>query len=121
MEFEFDNFKDSFSFGIKYLPVTAKIAFVALFFGIVFGLLIAIVRYYKIPVLSQLLAVIVTLYQGLPTMVALLIYNLLFSIYIGDIIKLLHLNIAVRAISLLHTLHYLFSPRRVFPRLSGEH
>ncbi len=96
MEFEYGNFKVSFKYGMEYLHVTAKITFIALFFGVVIGLVVAVVRHYKIPVISQILTVFVTLYQGLPVMVALLIYNLLFSFYIADIIRILHLNVQVR-------------------------
>ena len=96
MGFEYDNFLDSLSYGIRYLPVTAKLAFTALFVGIIVGLVVAVVRHYKIPVLSQFLAVFVTIYQGIPTMAALLVYNLLFSSLIGDIINALHLKVAVR-------------------------
>lgn len=96
MEFEYDNFLDSLHYAIQYLPVTAKLVFFALAFGIVFGMIVAIIRYYKIPVISQILAVFVTIYQGIPSMVAFLIYNLLYSFYIGDIINFLHLNVEVR-------------------------
>ena len=78
MGFEYDNFLDSLHYAVYYLPITAKLAFAALVIGIIIGLIVAIIRYYRIPVLSQLLSVLITVYQGIPTMVALLLYNLLF-------------------------------------------
>lgn len=96
MGFTLNNFIESLKSGLSYLPVTAKLTFTAVVFGILFGLLIAVLRYYKVPVISKILTVFVTIYQGFPMMVALLIYNLLFSFYIGPIIQFFHLGIEVR-------------------------
>ena len=99
MGFKLDNFIESLKSGIKYLPVTAKLTLVAVVIGLIIGLFIAIFRYYKIPVISHILTVFITIYQGLPMMVALLIYNLLFSYYIGPFIDFFHLNIDVNKVN----------------------
>ncbi|MBQ8085827.1 MAG: ABC transporter permease subunit [Lachnospiraceae bacterium] len=99
MGFEYDNFLDSLHYAVYYLPITAKLAFAALVIGIIIGLIVAIIRYYRIPVLSQLLSVLITVYQGIPTMVALLLYNLLFSFLIGGVVEGLGLNVEVRDVS----------------------
>ena len=99
MGFKLDNFTESLKSGIKYLPVTAKLTLVAVVIGLIIGLFIAIFRYYKIPVISHILTVFITIYQGLPMMVALLIYNLLFSYYIGPFIDFFHLNIDVNKVN----------------------
>ncbi|MCH5267876.1 MAG: amino acid ABC transporter permease [Lachnospiraceae bacterium] len=85
MEFHFDYLVDSLKYGFMYLPVTVKLALISYAIGVVIGLVIAIVRTYRVPVLTQIFAAFVAIYQGVPTMVALLIYNLLFITCFNDV------------------------------------
>jgi L-cystine transport system permease protein len=64
--------------GLKYLPNTLIMAFVSVGLGAALGLLIAIARFFKVPVLSQALAVFVTVYNGVPIVVAMMVYNIIF-------------------------------------------
>lgn len=90
MEFRFDYLADSLKYGFMYLPVTAKLALLSYAVGIALGLVIAIIRNYKIPILTQLFAAFVAVYQGVPAMVALLIYNLLFITCFNDVAAFFH-------------------------------
>jgi L-cystine transport system permease protein len=69
------------------LPVTLVISFVSMIVGTLFGLVIALVKVYKVPVLSQIFTVIVSFTRGTPLLVQLLL------IYYGvPILILMFLN-----------------------------
>lgn len=92
MNFNLAHFNESLVYGLKYLPNTLRLVFVPLAIGLMLGTVIALVRVYKVPVLCKLLAVFVTVYQGVPIVVALMIYNLVFMLKFNDLASLLHLK-----------------------------
>ncbi|MCM6826303.1 hypothetical protein [Leuconostoc mesenteroides] len=51
---------------IPYIPITIYMAFVSLILGGLLGLVIALVRHYKVPVLSQLFTIMITILKGVP-------------------------------------------------------
>lgn len=95
MLFRFDYFIESLKYGFEYLPVTMKLTLISYLVGIIGGLIIAIIRVYHVPVLSQFFAAFVTIYQGIPTMVALLLYQLLFLSTFNSFAAALHLNVSL--------------------------
>lgn len=95
MSFSFSNFTDSLLSAISYAPVTIKMTLVCFVFGMIFGTIIATIRFYKVPVLSQILAVFVTVYMGLPTMVALMLYNILFMTFYNDVAAAFHITVPI--------------------------
>lgn len=58
---------------IKYLPVTLKLAVFSMIIAIVLGLLLAVVKVKKIPVLNQIVGVYVSIIRGTPIIVQLYI------------------------------------------------
>ncbi|MDR2043625.1 MAG: amino acid ABC transporter permease [Clostridium sp.] len=56
---------------LKYLPVTLEIAVVSMFFALVVGFLVALIKMRKIPVLSQLASFYVSFTRGTPVIVQL--------------------------------------------------
>lgn len=58
---------------LKYFPVTMELTVVAMAIGVVFGLILALIRVYKVPVLSQIAAAFVSLIRGTPVLVQLYI------------------------------------------------
>ncbi|AYD40932.1 amino acid ABC transporter permease [Clostridium fermenticellae] len=75
-----DNVKyiaDLFKSIIKYTPLDVSIAILSMAFAVVIGLLIALIRNNKIPVLSQLASFYVLFFRAVPTLVE------LFLIYYG--------------------------------------
>lgn len=92
MNFNLAHFNESLVYGLKYLPNTLRLVFIPLAIGLILGTVIALVRVYKVPVLCKLLAVFVTVYQGVPIVVALMIYNLVFMLKFNDLASLLHLK-----------------------------
>ncbi|MBP5493674.1 MAG: ABC transporter permease subunit, partial [Lachnospiraceae bacterium] len=58
---------------LKYLPTTLYLTFIALVIGLSIGLLIAVIRINKVPVLNQLSIGFVSLMRGTPIIVQLYI------------------------------------------------
>lgn len=58
---------------LKYLPITLELTLVAMIVGIVLGLLIAVIRIHKVPVLSQICGFFVSIIRGTPIIVQLYI------------------------------------------------
>lgn len=90
MNISLEAITESFIYGIKYLPKTLALICIPLLIGLVFGTLIALLRVYKVPVLSQLFAIFVSVYQGIPIVVAMLIYNLIYLMKCDSILKFIH-------------------------------
>jgi L-cystine transport system permease protein len=70
-------FIDSFPKLLSRLPITLYIVVVALLFGMLIGTYIALVRLYKVPILSPLATSYVSFVRGIPILV------LLYIVYIG--------------------------------------
>ena len=78
MSFNANYFLESLVSAICYIPVTLKVALISYVIGLTAGLLISLICEYRIPVISRVLSAFVTVYMGLPLVVALLIYQLIF-------------------------------------------
>jgi L-cystine transport system permease protein len=90
MDIKAEAIAESFVEALKYLPQTLKLILVPLAIGIIIGTLVALIRVYKVPVLSQLFAVFIPLYQGIPIAVALVIYNLIYLMKCDDVLRFFH-------------------------------
>lgn len=99
MSFSFSNFVEALVSAFKYAPVTIELTAITFVISLVLGTLIATVRHYKVPVISQILAVFVTVYMGLPMMVALLLYNLLFMTFYNDFANAFNIQIPISDIN----------------------
>lgn len=99
MSVNFDSFAASASYAVKSLPLTIYVLAVSVLIGIAAGSVIALVRFYKIPVISQILAVAVAIYQGIPFIVLLMIYNLIYIMTMPDILAMLHISKSIADIN----------------------
>lgn len=95
MSFSVSSFLESLVSALAYAPVTIKLTAITFVVSLILGTIIATIRYYKVPVLSQIFAVFVTAYLGLPTMVALLLYNIIFMTCYADVANLLHITVPI--------------------------
>ncbi len=86
---------DGINSAVKYFPNTLQLVFISLAIGLVIGTIFALIRYYHFPLLSKIIALFIVIYQGIPIVVALLIYHLLFMNYLGDILGFFHSKIKV--------------------------
>lgn len=92
MIFNFDNFLESLVASVKTIPVTLLLAFVAFGISLILGVFIAAVRIYRIPIISQISTFFVAVYSGIPIVVALLIYQLIYQANYQKITIMFHLT-----------------------------
>lgn len=71
---------------LKYLPETLELAVISLIIGLVLGLIIALVKIKKVPVLSQIFSVYISVLRGTPIIVQ------LYITYFGIPILLRYIN-----------------------------
>ena len=87
--------------GFSYLGNTLKISVIAILLGTIIALIIALVRFYRIPVLSQVFAFFVTVYRGIPIMLILLIGHLLYVMYFDSVARALHLSVTIKDVDII--------------------
>lgn len=78
MRFNIAYFVQCLGYGLKYFPVTLQLAFIPLGLSLIFGTIIAMIRLYRVPVAAKVCDVIVPFYNGIPVIVTLLIYHLVY-------------------------------------------
>lgn len=100
MPFSFEMFLECLKAGAHYIPVTVEITLISYIASIVLGMLIAILRSYRVPVISQILAAFITVYRGVPVTVALVVYNLLFMTYYAKVTGFLGIKIPLSEVNL---------------------
>ncbi|WP_408071937.1 amino acid ABC transporter permease [Butyrivibrio sp. JL13D10] len=91
MTFNTNSFYEALISAFKYAPVTLELTAVTFVISLVIGTVIATIRHYRVPVISQILGIFVTVYMGLPMMVALVLYNLLFMTFYNDFAGAFHI------------------------------
>ena len=99
MQFSFQAMFKSIAYSIHYLGITLLIPLVALIIGIVFGLAIALLRYYKAKVAAPVLQVVITLFKGVPIVLILLALYLFCSTAFDPIAQSLHWSIRFKNIN----------------------
>ncbi|PVX38797.1 amino acid ABC transporter membrane protein (PAAT family) [Pasteurella langaaensis DSM 22999] len=78
MNFDFSYFLSVFPEIIGYLPTTLLISVVSILVAIIFGLCIALIRIQRYAIIDQILAVYISLFRSMPSVV------LLFLVYYGS-------------------------------------
>ena len=79
MVIDFTAIAEAFKAAVPFIPVTLRLALIPLFIGSLLGLLIALVRFYQVPVLSKVLGGFITIGKGIPVVLSLMVAYLLFS------------------------------------------
>lgn len=102
MEISLEYIIEGIRSALIYFPNTLRLVFTALLVGIIIGTLFALARFYKVPVIGKLIAVFVTIYQGIPIVVALLIYHLLFINYLGGFLSFWHISKEVSEVNTIY-------------------
>lgn len=93
---------NAFLAGLSYAPVTIKLTIIVLIFATIIGGLVAIVRFYKVPVLSQIFAFLITTYQGVPVMVALVLFNLIFLTQYQSFAAFFHIHKDISQVNVIY-------------------
>lgn len=82
--------------GAAYIPASLQMALIAFALATVIGFFIATVRFYKVPILSQLLAFFTTVLMGIPNVLALNVIYLFFTLTINDVAIALGLPFTIK-------------------------
>ncbi|BDC97638.1 amino acid ABC transporter permease [Treponema saccharophilum] len=85
MSFSTDYFFQCLVSGAKYIHITLFIGLLPTFVGITFGCVIALARIRNVPFLSKLLEVLVSVQVGVPLMVNLLIFYLVYLVLLPSV------------------------------------
>lgn len=99
MIFKFPDFIECLRSGLKYLPNTLIMTFVPVAVGLIIGGVVAILRLYRVKVISQILAVIVTIYNGIPFVLTLMLLNTFYTLNFDKIAKALHINASITTVN----------------------
>lgn len=90
--FSWDEFRSSFPKILAKFPVTLEIVIVAMLIGLLLGIVLALFRIKKVPVLSQLAGIYISYIRGVPVLVQ------LFVVYYGLPMLLRHFDIDTSSI-----------------------
>lgn len=93
-----DFFQECILVGIRHIPVTLKMTVIVFLVSVVLGFLVATVRFYKVPVVSQFLNGFITIYLGIPLMLAINVYYLIFITFYNPVMRFLHISSTLRDI-----------------------
>ena len=78
MKFSFEYLWKCLLSGLVYIPVTLRLALIPLFIALFLGTLIALARIFKVPVVEKVFKAFVAVYSGIPLMITLLIFHLIY-------------------------------------------
>lgn len=80
MQFSFEYLGKCLVSGIRYIPVTMELSVLTILLGLLLGAFIASARIYRLRFIHKFFEIFVSIYAGIPVMVSLLIYNLLYLV-----------------------------------------
>jgi L-cystine transport system permease protein len=75
------------------IPITLWVALSSMLIGIIMGLLIALVRFFRIKLLSPILRYAVTIIRGVPVILILFIFYVTTAYYFNPVMDALHISI----------------------------
>ena len=78
MKFNFAYLVKCLQSGVIYIPMTLKLALIPFVIALFTGTLIALARIYKVPVVEKVFKVFVAIYSGIPLIVTMLIFHLIY-------------------------------------------
>jgi L-cystine transport system permease protein len=93
---------DSLVFALRFLPNTILLLVIPFFLCLALGLLVAIARVWRVPVLARVLQVILTLLKGIPVYLLLVVSNLLYTLYFDKMAAALGWSIRTEDINILY-------------------
>lgn len=93
---------EAFRSALSYAPATIKLTIIVMVVSVIIGTLIAIIRFYRVPVISQILAFLITAYQGVPVMVALVLFNLIFLTEYQSVAAFFHISKDISEVNVIY-------------------
>lgn len=106
MSFRLDYLIECIQSGIPYIPVTLKLTVIVFVVAALLGWTIATIRHFRVPVLSRLFALFVTVYMGVPNMLGLNFYYLFVAMTFNDISGFLHLPWTLKDVNFMSVAYF---------------
>lgn len=92
----------SLGYAVKYIPVTLMITFIPLIFCVILGVIIALLRIFRIIIISDILDVLIGILKGIPTVLFLVTISLIFSIKFDETAGALNLSVRAKDIDTIY-------------------
>ena len=102
MELSFEYFLECLQTGVKYIPFTLKILVAVFIFANIFAFIFATIRFYEIPVLSQIISVFVAIWLGIPSTLSLVVAYLLVLTNFTNWAQVLHLPWGIKDVNFVY-------------------
>lgn len=102
MELSFEYFIECLQTGLKYIPFTLEILAAVFIFANIFAFIFATIRFYKIPVLSQIVSVFVAIWLGIPSTLSLVVAYLLVLTNFSNWAQALHLPWGIKDVNFVY-------------------
>ena len=99
MIFKPHDFLECLISGLKYLPNTLLMTFIPVITGLIIGAFVAILQLYRVTFISQLLSIIITIYNGIPFVLTLMLLNTFYTLNFNKIAKILHINADITTVN----------------------
>lgn len=99
MIFKPHDFLECLISGLKYLPNTLLMTFIPVITGLIIGTFVAILQLYRVTFISQLLSIIITIYNGIPFVLTLMLLNTFYTLNFNKIAKILHINADITTVN----------------------
>lgn len=90
---------EAFKSAVSYIPITLLITFAVVVIGMFFGIIVAAIRIYRVPVLSQAADGFVIAFKAIPINLILVVSSLVFVTHFNSIAGFLHLTVTIRDVS----------------------
>lgn len=102
VELSFVYFVECLQTGITYIPFTLKLLISVFVLSNIFAFLFATIRFYKIPVLSQIVAIFVTIWLGIPSTLSLSVAYLLVLTNFNSWAQAIHLPWGIKDVNFVY-------------------
>lgn len=102
MELSFEYFVECLQNGVTYIPYTLKILVAVFIIANIIAFVFATVQFYRIPILSQLTSLFVTIWLGIPSTLALVVGYLLVMTNFTSWAEALHLPWGIKDVDFLY-------------------
>lgn len=90
---------EAFKSAITYIPTTLLITIIVVVIGLFFGVIVASLRTYRIPVLAHAADWFVIAFRAIPINLILVVSSIIFVTYFDSIARFLHLTVSIRNVS----------------------
>ncbi len=102
MNINYSQIQISFNYAVKFIPITMFLTIVPLMIGIILGGIVAVVRVFRIKLLSNILDISITVLKGIPTILIILVCSLYVTNAFNDFAAAMNWSIRSKDIDVIY-------------------